>query len=70
MATKSETTYTHTCDLCGQVKDDYQLRHLYDKPSTMPSTMPKKVDICQDCSATKEIDHVFAYFDEKPLHSS
>jgi hypothetical protein len=50
MATTSQTTYTHTCDLCGQERDETELRQLYDSQS-FGNRVAKKADVCQVCTA-------------------
>jgi hypothetical protein len=48
MATTSKTIYTHTCDLCGEVRDEDKLAHLYG-PADRAPFQGHRVDICADC---------------------
>ena len=46
MATKTHTTYEHSCDICGEVRDRDELRHLYGPPpARAPLTRGKEADI-------------------------
>jgi len=71
MATTRKTVYTHTCDLCGEVQDEEDLRHLYGEvPSRQrgvafnrQSARPK-ADICDECQA-RPVSEVFAFLDGK-----
>jgi hypothetical protein len=71
MATTSETTYTHTCDLCGKQKDQDELTQLYGKPdqSRGPVTIHPKIDICADCG-TRPVADVIAWFKAKVAAAS
>lgn len=69
MATETKTITTHSCDLCGQVKDQDQLRRLYGEPGRVVGGVlqepGQRVDICESC-ADKSTHHVFAFIDGKP----
>jgi hypothetical protein len=47
MATSKETIYTHTCDLCGSVRDEAELAHLWN--GEQMSRNVRRADICPDC---------------------
>ena len=50
MATKTETIYHHTCDLCGAEKDEKDLRQLWGREARQPGISRRpKADICTDC---------------------
>jgi hypothetical protein len=65
MATTSETIYTHTSDLCGQVRDEEDLRKLCTKPqprggSGFLAPVYKTIDICPGCES-RPVSEVLAF---------
>jgi len=68
MATTSETTYTHTCDLCGEVHDKQDLRHLDAAQASTyimgKGTPPWRADICEKC-LDKPIRDVMTLFEKR-----
>ena len=59
MATKTETVYHHTCDLCGNERDQDELSHLWG-PTPRHGQRPQ-IDICTDCQH-KPVAEVIAWF--------
>jgi hypothetical protein len=53
MATKTITTYEHTCDLCGDPRDKAELAQLYAKRAQPIGAhyLYDQVDICEECRA-------------------
>jgi uncharacterized protein YijF (DUF1287 family) len=47
MATRTETVYHHSCDLCGNERDQDELSHLWG-PTPRHGQRPE-IDICADC---------------------
>jgi hypothetical protein len=64
MARTIKTVTTATCDLCGKVKDEGQLRQLSGHPALKPGDSVT-VDICRTCG-DKPIHHALAFLDGKP----
>jgi hypothetical protein len=50
LATQTITTKRHSCDLCGQERQEDEFAHLYG-PTAFPSREGPRVDICGDCQA-------------------
>jgi hypothetical protein len=48
MATRTITTNEHSCDLCGQPREEHELAHLYGPPERAPYSGPR-LDICGEC---------------------
>lgn len=66
MAKSSETIYTHTCDLCGEVKDQTELRQVWNGNPDLAhhpalADRIRAADICGSCQA-KPVSEVFAFF--------
>lgn len=65
MATKTITTYEHSCDLCGAEHDEDELAHLYGEPDTRPTQGPyrshPRADICADCQS-RPLSELLEYF--------
>ena len=66
MATKSITTYEHTCDLCGAKHDEDDLVSVHARDTRSPHLAGQnlKADICKDCQA-KPISELLAWFAEQ-----
>ncbi len=62
MATRTETVYHHTCDLCGKERLGEDLAHLWG-PDPKAGKRPQ-VDICPGCQ-DRPVAEVLAWFREQ-----
>jgi hypothetical protein len=66
MATHTETTFTYTCDLCGEQQDKDDLRQLHGEPvprGVGAADKTPQADICPDC-ASRPVSDVLAFLDQ------
>jgi hypothetical protein len=62
VATRAETIYHHTCDLCGRERAEDQLAYLWG-PHPTAGKRPQ-IDICQECRR-RPVAAVLAWFDRE-----
>jgi hypothetical protein len=64
MATRTETIYTHTCDLCGTERDKDELRHLSGDERAQDIYNPgrARIDICGQC-LSRPVSDVLEFLD-------
>lgn len=62
MARRTITIVEFVCDLCGEVRDEENLRRLYGQPGNRLGERPQ-VDVCGECMA-KPVAAVFSVLDK------
>jgi hypothetical protein len=67
MTTRSSTTYTYVCDLCGSENEEKLSALWCEDPAGASSGFRHvpvpSVDICRTCRPSRPIEDVFVYFE-------
>jgi hypothetical protein len=76
MATRSTTTYTHTCDFCGAAHPRADLRGFgrVEIADATPGIQPpeiegKRFDVCPDCRAKHTIEELDTAMTHRPAQA-